>query len=159
MPPKTISINRAPVLILWATVVAQHLGFHEDEALSVAKALTGLNAQTKGRRLGIYKPHEEGAKKAREKKRGEEFWIKLMGRPIPAKNTEDGIRAVKGAEVIDPESVRRYLQIKFGESLGAARSAMEVLARSYKPNFTSDFDPRFLLESKDGVPRESWTWV
>ena len=89
MTSKTISINRAPVLTLWAAVVAERLGFDEDEGLSLGKALAGLTAQTKGRRLGIYKPHEEGAKEAREKERGEEFWIELCGRPLPAKNTED----------------------------------------------------------------------
>jgi hypothetical protein len=56
---KTISINRAPVLTLWAAVVAQRLGFAEDEALTLGKAVAGLNAQSKGRRLGIFKPHEE----------------------------------------------------------------------------------------------------
>jgi len=38
-----------------------------DEALSLGKAVAGLNAQSKGRRLGICKPHEEKAKEAREK--------------------------------------------------------------------------------------------
>jgi hypothetical protein len=115
MPSKTISINRAPVLTLWAAIVAQRLGCDEDEALTMGKALAGRNAQAKGRRLGIYKPHEEGTKSAREKKRGEEFWIELIGRHIPAKNTDDGIRAVKGAEMIKPEGVRRYLQRRDGE--------------------------------------------
>jgi hypothetical protein len=55
-----------PVLTLWAAVVAQRLGFAEDEALTLGKAVAGLNAQTKGRRLGIFKPHDEKAKKARE---------------------------------------------------------------------------------------------
>lgn len=63
---------RAPVLTLWAAVVAERLGFDEDEALSLGKALAGLNAQTKGRRLGIFKPHEEGPEKARKKERGED---------------------------------------------------------------------------------------
>ncbi len=40
----TISINRAPVLTLWAAVVAQRLGFGWDESLSLGKALAGLNA-------------------------------------------------------------------------------------------------------------------
>jgi len=92
-----------------------------------------LTAQTKGRRLGIYKPHEEGAKEAREKERGEEFWIELCGRPLPAKNTEDGIRAVKGMQVIEPGGVRRYLEGKFGNDLGQVRSAMQRLAESYAP--------------------------
>jgi hypothetical protein len=55
---KTISINRAPVLTLWAAVVAQRLGFDEYEALTLGRAVAGLNAYSKGRRLGIFKPHE-----------------------------------------------------------------------------------------------------
>jgi hypothetical protein len=52
---------------------------------------------------------------------------------VPAKNTEDGVRAVHGTQIIDPASARRYLESKFGEDLSAARSAMEKLARSYPP--------------------------
>jgi hypothetical protein len=133
MASTTISINRAPVLTLWASVVAERLGFDEDEALTLGKALAGLNAQAKGRRLGIFKPHEEKAKEAREKERGEEFWIEICGRPVPAKNTEDGIRAVKGAQVIEPDGVRRYLASKFGDDLGQVRSSMQRLAKSLKP--------------------------
>jgi hypothetical protein len=92
----TISINRAPVLTLWAAVVARRLVFDEDEALTLGKALAGLNAQSKGRRLGVFKPHEERAKKARQKERGERFCVEVMGRPVPTTNTEDGIRAVRG---------------------------------------------------------------
>lgn len=33
-----IRINRAPVLKLWATVVAERLGFEHDEALTLGKA-------------------------------------------------------------------------------------------------------------------------
>ena len=122
MATKTISINRAPVLTLWAAVVAQRLGFDEDEALTLGKAVAGLNAQAKGRRLGIFKPHEEKAKKAREKERGERFLIEVCGRPVPATNTDDGIRAVKGVKPIEPDSVRRYLEGKFGDDLKAVRS-------------------------------------
>jgi hypothetical protein len=121
---KTISINRAPVLTLWAAAVAEHLGFTEDESLTLGKVLAGINAQAKGRRRGVFKPHEEKPTNAREKERGEEFWIELCGRPVPAKNTEDGIRAVQGAEEIEPDSVRRYLEGQFGDSLAAVRSVM-----------------------------------
>ena len=31
---RTLSINRAPVLTLWAAVVAERLGFEREEALS-----------------------------------------------------------------------------------------------------------------------------
>ncbi|HEV2973073.1 MAG TPA: hypothetical protein VGY55_24110 [Pirellulales bacterium] len=131
MSTTRISINRAPVLTLWAAVVAERLGFSTEEALTLGKALAGLNAQAKGRRLGIFKPHETAAKQAREKAHGEELWIEICGRPVPAMNTPQGIRAVKGAAVIDPESVELYLKQKFGENLGLVRSAMEGLAKSY----------------------------
>jgi hypothetical protein len=65
MATRIISINRAPVLTLWATVVAQPLGFDEDEALTLGKTVAGLNAQAKGCRLGIFKPHEEKSEKSR----------------------------------------------------------------------------------------------
>src|SRR6516162_8119996 len=114
---KTISINRAPVLTLWAAVVAQRLGFAEDEALTLGRAVAGLNAQAKGRRLGIFKPQEEKPNKARQKEPGERFLIDVLGRPVPAANTDQGIRALQGGRPISPESVRRYLEGKLGEDL------------------------------------------
>jgi hypothetical protein len=119
-------------------VVARRHGFDEDEALTLGKALAGRTAQSKGRRLGIYKPHEEGTQQAGEKEHGEEFWIELCGRPVLATNTEHGIRAVKGAQVIDPAGVRRYLERKFGDDLGAVRSAMLRLAGSLQPKELAD---------------------
>jgi hypothetical protein len=133
MATKTLSINRAPVLTLWAAVVAQRLGFTEDEALTLGKAVAGLNAQAKGRRLGIFKPQEEKPAKAREKEKDESFLIEICGRPVPARNTDDGIRAVKGGRPIDPDGVRRYLEDKFGDGLKSAWSAMKKLASAYKP--------------------------
>jgi hypothetical protein len=59
-------------------VVAQRLGFDDDEALGLGKAVAGLNAQAKGRRLGIFKPHEEKPTRAREKETGEE-WARSSG--------------------------------------------------------------------------------
>ena len=53
-----MKINRAPVLTLWAKVVAEQLGYSEDEALALGKAVAGYTAQFKGRSLGIYVPKE-----------------------------------------------------------------------------------------------------
>jgi hypothetical protein len=130
---KTISINRAPVLTLWATVVAQRLGFAEDEALTLGQAVAGLNAQAKGRKLGIFKPDEEKTKKAREKESGERFLVELCGRAVPAMRTDDGIRAVRGGKPTSPASVCRYLEGRFGDDLPAVRKAMTRLARAYRP--------------------------
>ena len=136
---KRITINRAPVLTLWASVVAEGMGFDRDAALSLGKCLAGLNAQSKGRMLGIY-----GARKAPEhgppKKvgLGEEFWVELCGRPVPAKRTEGGVRAVVGDKPIEPQSVERYLQGKFGGDLSAARDAMSALASALGPEELRD---------------------
>ncbi len=128
-----IEINRAPVLTLWATVVAERLGFSHDEALTLGKAVAGLNAQSKGRRLGIYKPSEEKREKTREYKPGKEFAVEILGRPVPAVNTDDGMRATTKGKPIAPDSVERYLHQKFGDSLPEVRGAMEELAKSVKP--------------------------
>jgi hypothetical protein len=133
MAKKTISINRAPVLTLWASVVAKRLGFDKGEALTLGRAVAGLDAYSKGRRLGLFKPAEEKAKKAREKEPGVAFRVELLGRAVPARNTEGGIRATQRGKPIHPESVERYLAGKFGDDLKAVRSAMEKLARAYRP--------------------------
>lgn len=133
MAERTLSINRAPVLTLWAAVVAERLGFDADEALTLGKAVAGLNAQSKGRRLGIFKPHEERPAQARRKERGTRFRVEVCGRDVPAVNTDDGIRAVRGGKPMDPNGVRRYLEEKFGDALPAAHSAMKKLARAYPP--------------------------
>ena len=41
-------INRAPVLTFWAAVVGEVLGFDHDEALTLGRAVAGLNAYSKG---------------------------------------------------------------------------------------------------------------
>jgi hypothetical protein len=133
MTDKKILINRAPVLTLWATKVAERLGFDHDEALSLGKAVAGLNAQSKGRRLGIFNPAPKEIKKARARKRGEEFSIELLGRQVPALSTADGVRAVSKDRAIDAKSAQRYLESKFGESLDSVRAAMRELAKSFKP--------------------------
>src|SRR5450756_1717673 len=133
MTERNILINRAPVLTLWATAVAERLGFDHDEALSLGKAVAGLTAQSKGRRLGIYKPVPQEVKKARARKRGEEFLIEICGRQVAAINTTEGVRAVLKNQPIESKSVERYLESKFGESLDTARSAMRDLAKAFRP--------------------------
>ncbi len=127
-----IAINRAPVLTLWAAVVAERLGFDRDEALTLGRAVAGLNAQSKGQRLGICSPAKPGEKPARKKKppRGSES-VELLGRQVPVLHTPQGLRAAKDGEPDSPRAVERYLQSKFGESLDAAREAMAKLARSF----------------------------
>lgn len=127
-------INRAPVLTLWATIIAARSGYDEDTALTLGQALAGLNAQSKGRRLGVYAAGKDEAEGGKEKKRaGPANAVQLLGREIPVVKTSSGLRAAPGGEEVRPEAVRTYLQKKFGEHLAAARKAMEALAGSLTP--------------------------
>ncbi len=133
-----IKINRAPVLTLWAAVVAEQMGYPAETALTLGKALAGLNAQSKGQRLGIYEPSEEKPKEKPEpgeKKpaQTEPQSVRLLGRPVPVVETERGLRAAVSDQAIDPHGVERYLQRKFGANLDAVRQAMQSLARSIDP--------------------------
>ena len=133
MAGNVVQINRAPVLTLWAAVVAERMGFGEDEALSLGKAVAGMNAQSKARALGIYGPPKDrgGGQAQTNKGLGEDFWVEVCGRPVPAKNTESGVRAVVKDKPIESDAVRRYLAGKFGDDLDAVRDAMRELAGSY----------------------------
>ncbi|HEV3218781.1 MAG TPA: hypothetical protein VGZ48_03375 [Candidatus Acidoferrales bacterium] len=153
-----ILINRAPVLTLWATTVAERLGFDEDEALSLGKAVAGLNAQSKGRRLGIYKPAPREVKKARAQKRGEEFSVEICGRAVPAIKTAEGVRAVSKDAPIEPKGVARYLESKFGESLGAARAAMRSLAKAIPPDELSENAFRLYEKFRPAIPEGVTGW-
>jgi hypothetical protein len=96
---RTISINRAPVLTLWAAVVAERLGFDRDTALTLGRALAGLNAYAKGVSLGLFEPVskalDEHIKKA---KAGATLKVDLLHRAVPVVRTPDGAsRAQQGA--------------------------------------------------------------
>jgi hypothetical protein len=45
--PKKISINRAPVLTLWAAIVAERLGFNKRECQRLGKAVAGRTPRPK----------------------------------------------------------------------------------------------------------------
>jgi hypothetical protein len=128
-----IKINRAPVLTLWASVVAERLGYDHAEALTLAKELAGLNAQSKGQRLGIFTPAEKGPEEVRQKMSSEVSYVELMGRSLAVVSTPEGVRAAEKGEAIAPESVERYLKGKFGENLAEVREAMEELSRAFPP--------------------------
>ena len=134
MAQNKILINRAPVLTLWATIVAERLGFNHNEALSLGKALAGLNAQSKGQRLGIFHPSPKELKKVHKRKPDEEFRVALLGRALPAVNTDQGVRAVIKSKPIEPDAVERYLESKFGDALSKVRKAMTELAKALEPD-------------------------
>lgn len=129
MPSKTIHINRAPVLTLWASIVAEQLGYDRQTALTLGKAVAGLNAYSKGRRLGIFE--EPTQKPSSKKSAAKTMKITLLGRPVPAVRTPQGLRATAKEQPIEPESVQRYLERSFGDDLAEVQKALKTLARAY----------------------------
>lgn len=134
MSGNVVKINRAPVLTLWAAVVAERLGYERETALTFGKAVAGLNARSKGRMLGIYGPPKATQEEeARKVGLGEDFWVEVCGRGVPVKNTEAGLRAVVKDQPIDPTKVEVYLESKFKGDLPAVREAMAGLASAFDP--------------------------
>ena len=160
MAENVVLINRAPVLTLWAAVVAEALGYERDTAFTLGKGLAGLNAQSKGRILGIY-GQPKGPERGLPPKKtglGEEFWIEICERAIPAKNTKDGVRAVIKDEPINPVSVEKYLRNKFGEHYETVRVVMEQLARSFSREELADKAHVLYEKFRPSIPsgRRGW---
>lgn len=151
-----IKINRAPVLTLWAGIVAERLGYAEDVAMTLGKAVAGLNAQSKGRSLGIFhpkeKPHEDKSKQ-REVSR-----VMVCGRAVPVVQTEQGVRAVAGDKTITPESVQGYLKRSFGDELESVRAAMRALAKSYSPKELGDAAYGLYEQFRPEIPSGTRGW-
>src|SRR5918997_714953 len=101
---QAIRVNRAPVLTLWAAVVAERLGFDQDAALTLGRAVAGSSAQMNGRALGIYEPSDEPPSKAagerREQLEPETFGVCLLGRMVPA-----GAQGWGAAGMLDPDRI------------------------------------------------------
>jgi hypothetical protein len=136
MATHTVKINRAPVLTLWAAVVAERLGYDHEAALTLGKAVAGLNAQSKGRRLGIFEEPQDAQEDKEQEARqpAEASMVSLLHRRVPVISTDQGVRATVKGQPIDPAGVRHYLAQKFGHELADARAAMEALAKAYSPD-------------------------
>ena len=116
-------------------MVAEVSRFDHDEALTLGRAVAGLNAYSKGLALGLFQPTSKAIKEQREKLRKEEtVTVDLLHRAVPARYTEEGMRAVSGDSPIDPKSVQTYLESKFGDALDEVKEVMLELARSLPPS-------------------------
>jgi hypothetical protein len=124
-------VNRAPVLTLWAAVVAEQLGFERAEALTRGRVVAGLNAYAKGVSLGLFRPTPPEVKEQRRRLRAEDtLTVDLLHRAVPARQTPEGLRALSKECPVDPASVERYLASKFGDRLAEVEEALRTLARS-----------------------------
>lgn len=154
-----IKINRAPVLTLWAAVVAERLGFDREAALTLGRAVAGLNAYSKAVSLGLYEPTPAAERERRKKAhRGAAVTVALLHRAISAVETPEGLRALSKDRPISPGSVERYLAGKFGDRLGDARTAMRRLARSMSPSELARRAYALYEEFRPSVPAGTRGW-
>ena len=120
-----LEINRAPVLTLWAAVVAERLGHPADTALTLGRAVAGSAARVKARNIG----REE--RKADRDAEGSGLRpdhvtapAVLLGKTIRLLPTTDGeLRAADGEQPADPAAVQRYGRGEdWGGGVGAGQS-------------------------------------
>jgi hypothetical protein len=155
----SIMINRAPVLTLWASVVAECLGFEHNEALTFGRAVAGLNAYSKGVALGLFQPSPKTVNEQRKKiQTTETVKIDLLHRAVPAIQTEEGLRAVSKDKPIMPESVQKYLETKFGDSLDDVYETMMELAKSLSYTELTEEAYRLYEKFRPAIPRGKKGW-
>ena len=102
-----IIINRAPVLVLWCSIVAQAEGYSQDLSLKAAKAIASMLARIKGQRLGIFNNIES----TRSSSAVKPYFLKtkkIAGFKIPLDELKEAPTSTQ---------IRQYLQKSFGKSL------------------------------------------
>ena len=158
--PLPLRVNRAPVLTLWAAVVAERLGHPEETALTLGAAVAGTAARAKVRRLGIAedRPEDDGQRRRGDAAEGSRA-VRLLGREILVSRSDGGVLLAAHEErPQSPASVRNYLARAFGGRLGEVRSAMEALAASLPPDELNKVGFRLYERFRPEVPEgvEGW---
>src|SRR5215472_9606424 len=124
-----IEIGRRPLLILWGTIVAEHLGFDRDEALTLGRAIASLGGRMTDSPPDVMMPAKIA--EARVKLHpGQTIEIALLDRVVCLMKEPDGLRAVVKNRLIDPASVERYLGEQFGDRIDSVAGAMISLAET-----------------------------
>jgi hypothetical protein len=156
----TITINRAPVLTLWAAIVAERLGFTHDEALTLGRAVAGLNAYSKGRALGIFKPTPKDvqAKRAAKAEATQVLQVELLHRAVPVVQTPEGLRALSKEKPVAPASVEKYLSSKFKDALSPVSAAMTELADSRGPEELASVAYGLYEQFRPAIPAGEEGW-
>ncbi|KAI0308853.1 hypothetical protein OF83DRAFT_1253700 [Amylostereum chailletii] len=143
-------VNRAPIMMAWSFVVAEHIGFQREEALSIASVYTELNAISKGVSLGIYDKRKQ--KNIEASPTGAQPYVELMGRRIPLYQTaSESWRAFspESSSPAPPAAAFAYISRALKQTAPAIVGAMRLLASSYTPeelnkmgwSFYADFRP------------------
>ena len=127
----TIRVNRAPMLTLWAAIVAECLGPDEDAAITLGRAVAGASARVKARSIGLDEKRDDADRPIARK--DAVHTVRLFGREVPVVEHEGSDHALDRDRTASPKAVRAYVEKAFGADLSAVRRAMETLADSLIP--------------------------
>jgi hypothetical protein len=157
----SILVNRAPVLTLWAAVVAERLGHPPDTALTLGRVLAGSAARIKARNIGR---EERAVDRDAETPRLAEIHVTapafLLGKTIRLLPDENGeLRAADGDQPADPAAVERYLVKAFGARLAEVRMAMALLAARYEAAELNRIGFRLYERFRPDVPLGNAGWA
>eukprot|EP00246_Nothoceros_aenigmaticus_P017072 TRINITY_DN8094_c0_g1_i1.p1 TRINITY_DN8094_c0_g1~~TRINITY_DN8094_c0_g1_i1.p1 ORF type:complete len:622 (-),score=154.55 TRINITY_DN8094_c0_g1_i1:348-1976(-) len=159
---KKVHINRAPVITLWVAVVGEREGFKFDEGLSFGKAIAGMYAQAKGKRLGIFEDSRETQDKRETRHRTKEDLeqVEVFGTKLSAKKISEGhILAVDASgKPISPPVVLAYLKRAFGPNFDTVKGAMEMLARRYSREEVGRVGYNLYEKFRPAVPEGGKGW-
>jgi hypothetical protein len=154
-----IRVNRAPVLTLWAAVVAERLGHPSDTALTMGRAVADAGARKKARRIGIIDERHLEEEKRQHDLRPEIKPVRLLGINVRMAATADGeLRADDGRKPADPAAVERYLAKAFGDRLQEVKAAMEELAGRLDPAELNRIGFRIYERFRPEVPDGAEGW-
>ena len=91
--------------------------------------------------------------------RGEEtLKVDLLHRAVPAQQTEAGVRALSNGKPINPASVQRYLESKFGVALEDTYEAMRQLAMSRSSAALADEAYALYERFRPAIPTGTKGW-
>ncbi|HEV2546010.1 MAG TPA: hypothetical protein VGU20_01605 [Stellaceae bacterium] len=124
-----IEVGRRPVLILWATIVAERLGFERNEALTLGRAVARLGGRMSEAALDVITPGEIAELRANLRPGGT-IDVRVIDRVVSIARVPEGLRAVVKNRPIDPASVEAYLGEKFGNQIDNVAEAMITLAEA-----------------------------
>jgi hypothetical protein len=155
-----VVVNRAPVLTLWAAVVAERLGHPADTALTLGRAVAGSAARVKARSTGREeRKADRDADTPRLAVQHVTAPVLLLGKTIRLLPTADGeLRAAEGDQPANPTGVQRYLANAFGDHLNEVRTAMEELAGRYEPAELNRIGFRLYERFRPEIPPGNTGW-
>ena len=152
-----IRVNRAPVLTLWAAIVAERLGHDADAAITLGRAVAGSSARVKARAIGLEEKREDGGAREAAKPAPRQT-VHLLGRDLPVVEQDGSLYALDHGKPAAPHPARAYVEKAFGEHLPAVRRAMETLADGLPPEELNRVGFRLYEHFRPEVPAGAAGW-